>query len=145
VELSRGFRALKVWMGLKSDGVARLGRLIQQNVDQAAYLVALIEASPRLELLAPRALNVVCFRYTAPGLDEQQLDSLNVELLLRLQESGVAAPSGTRVRGRYALRCAMTNHRSRREDFNILVAAVERLGQELAGARPGARSPEYPR
>lgn len=144
VELTRGFRALKVWMGLKSDGVAKLGRLIQQNVDQAAYLVALIEASPRLELLAPRALNVVCFRFTAPGFDEQQLDALNVELLLRLQESGVAAPSGTHVRGRYALRCAITNHRSRREDFAILAAAVERLGTELTTEHPDARRPDAP-
>jgi glutamate/tyrosine decarboxylase-like PLP-dependent enzyme len=132
IELTRGFRALKVWMELQNAGVDKLGRLIQQNVEQAAYLAALVEASPRLELLAPVALNVVCFRYVAPGVDDEQLDALNEELLLRLHESGVAVPSGTHVRGRYALRCAITNHRSRREDFALLVSTVERLGAELS-------------
>jgi glutamate/tyrosine decarboxylase-like PLP-dependent enzyme len=131
IQLTRGFRALKVWMELKNAGVAKLGRLIGQNVEQAAYLAALIEAAPRLELLAPVALNIVCFRYVAPGLDDERLDGLNAELLLRLHESGVAVPSGTQVRGRYALRCAIVNHRSRREDFDLLVSAVERIGERL--------------
>jgi glutamate/tyrosine decarboxylase-like PLP-dependent enzyme len=132
VQLTRGFRALKVWMTLKAEGVAKMGRLIQQNVDQARYLAALIEASPHLELLAPVALNVVCFRFAAPGLAEGRLDPLNQELVILLQESGVAVASGTNVRGRYALRCAITNHRSRREDFDLLVAAVVRFGLQLA-------------
>lgn len=131
IQLTRGFNALKVWMALKTDGVARLGRLIEQNVDQAAYLAGLIEASPRLELLAPVALNVVCFRAMAPDLAEPRLDALNEEILFRLQESGIAVPSGTHVRGRYALRCAIVNHRSRYEDFDLLVDAVERLAGEI--------------
>jgi glutamate/tyrosine decarboxylase-like PLP-dependent enzyme len=132
VQLTRGFRALKVWMTLKAEGVAKLGRLIEQDVEQARYLAALIEASPHLELLASVALNVVCFRYSAPGPVERQLDPLNQELVILLQESGIAVISGTFVRGRYALRCAITNHRSRREDFDLLVAAVERFGRQLA-------------
>jgi len=132
VELTRGFRALKVWMAFKVHGVDKLGRLARQNVEQARYLAELVERSPSLELLAPVALNVVCFRYSAPGLDERQTDALNEEVVIRLQEGGIAVPSGTRVRGRYAIRCAITNHRSRWEDFELLVQAVQRIGQELA-------------
>lgn len=131
IELTRGFRALKVWMELKHAGAAKLGRLIEQNVEQAAYLAALVEAAPRLDLLAPVALNIVCFRFFEPGVADERLDSLNEELLMRLHESGVAVPSGTHVRGRYALRCAITNHRSRREDFAVLISTVERIGDQL--------------
>src|SRR5262249_51120801 len=131
IQLTRGFRALKVWMEMKHSGVTKLGRLIRQNVEQAAYLAALVEAAPRLELLAPVALNVVYFRFVAPGVNEERLDGLNEELLMRLHESGVAVPSGTHVRGRYALRCAVTNHRSRREDFALLISSVESIGEHL--------------
>ncbi len=74
---------------------------------------------------------MVCFRYTAPDLDEGSQDRLNRELLIRLQESGAAAPSSTTLGGRFALRCAITNHRSRRQDFELLVAQVLKLGDEL--------------
>ncbi len=69
-ELSRGFRALKVWFALKEHGARRLGAMIERNCDQARYLAARIAAEPRLELMAPVALNIVCFRLRAPGLDE---------------------------------------------------------------------------
>jgi len=130
-QLTRGFRALKVWMSLRTHGVAKLGRVIEGNLLQAQRLAALVEAIPELELLAPVALNVVCFRFSPPGLPEEHLNSLNGELLLRLQESGIAAPSGTSVRGRFAIRCAITNHRTRDDDLDVLVEAVLRLGREL--------------
>src|SRR5207253_11003687 len=109
-----------------------IGRVIQQNIMQAQHLASLVESHPKLELLAPMSLNVVCFRYTQPGLEGKQLDALNEALLIRLQESGVAVPSGTHVRGHYALRCAITNHRSRIEDFDMLVENVVRIGDALA-------------
>jgi len=133
IDLTRSFKALKVWLSLKSHGVRALGRLIEQNVAQAQYLAELIEEHPELELLAPVPLNIVCFRYVSPGVSENELNDLNQELLVRLQESGVAMPSGTVLEGRYAIRCAITNHRSRRADFEILVDAVISLGRELSG------------
>jgi len=131
VQLSRGFRALKVWMSFKEHGVEKFGRLIRQNVDQARYLESLIRATPELQLLAPVALNIVCFRYAGRLSDEQVIDALNKELLLRLHEEGVVAPSYTVVNGKYALRVCITNHRSRREDFDLLVREVLRLGNIL--------------
>jgi glutamate/tyrosine decarboxylase-like PLP-dependent enzyme len=140
-QLSRDFQALKAWMSLKEHGVRKYGRLIQQNIDQARYLAELIDASPELELAAPLTLNVVCFRYIRPGLDDATpgalntdaaLDALNKEILGELQEQGIAAPSGTTIGGKYVLHVAHTNHRSRREDFDILVREVIRIGEELA-------------
>jgi aromatic-L-amino-acid decarboxylase len=134
-QLSRGFRALKAWMSLKEHGSRKYGRMIQQNIDQARYLAALIYATPELELAAPVTLNVVCFRYIRSGLDDAVLDALNKEILVELQERGIAVPSGTTVAGKYVLRVGHTNHRSRREDFDILVGEVIRIGQELIQSR----------
>ncbi len=134
IQLTRGFRALKAWMAFKTFGVDKLGRVIRQNVAQAEYLAGLIEASPHLELVAPPSLNVVCFRFVAPGLDEARLNALNEELVFQLQESGAAVPSSTVLRGRFALRCAIVNHRSRREDFDALVEAVASIGKELSAS-----------
>jgi glutamate/tyrosine decarboxylase-like PLP-dependent enzyme len=118
-------------MSLKVHGVRAIGRLIQQNVDQARYLAGLVSAEPNLELLAPVPLNIVCFRYKQEGLSEAQLNAINQEILLRIQESGLGVPSGTVLGGRYAIRVAITNHRSRLEDFDSLVKAVLSHGNEL--------------
>lgn len=120
-----------MWLSLKEHGVSKYGRVIQQNVEQARYLASLVDAAPELERLAPVPLNVVCFRFKADGLGEAALNRLNEELLVRLHESGLAAPSYTTLGGRYALRVAHVNHRSRCGDFDLLVSAVIRLGQEL--------------
>ena len=131
IQLSRGFRALKVWMSFKEHGIHKYGRMVDQNIAQAKYLARLVEQTPELELLAPAPLNIVCFRYKAGGLNLAELNQLNQELLVRLHESGLAAPSYTTLNGIYALRVANTNQRSRRDDFDLLVEAVLRLGHQL--------------
>jgi glutamate/tyrosine decarboxylase-like PLP-dependent enzyme len=137
VDLTRGFKALKVWLSFKAHGVTAFGRLIEQNVEQASYLAQLIESHPELELLAPVPLNVVCFRYTPQGDWKHSLDALNEEILLRVQERGLAVPSATVLQGRFALRVANVNHRSRQSDFESLVEAVVSIGREIV--REGAR------
>jgi aromatic-L-amino-acid/L-tryptophan decarboxylase len=136
LELSRGFKALKIWMSLKENGSAKLGRLIDQNIAQARYLERLVTGDPRLELVAPVDLNIVCFRYVDGMRDEEQIKSLNTEIMLRIQESGVAIPSDTTVGGRHCLRVAINNHRTRREDLEIFLAEVVRTG-ELLVQSPG--------
>src|SRR5690606_26076576 len=111
LQTSRGFRALKVWMSLKEQGVQKFGRLIDQNIAQAHYLSGRVEVSPPPELVAPTNINIVCFRYRPPGSDEQALKTLNLEIMLQLQENGTAAISDTVVNGRHCLRVAITNHR----------------------------------
>ncbi len=133
VQLSRQFRALKVWMSIKEHGLDRFGRMIARNVEQARYLGRLIAAQPQLELTAPIGLDIVCFRYNPGGLEEAVLDAINRELLLQLQEQGIAAPSYTTIRNRYCLRVAVANHRSRNSDFDGLIEAVLRIGRLLTG------------
>jgi aromatic-L-amino-acid decarboxylase len=134
VQFSRSFRALKAWMSIKEHGVRKYSRLIEQNVEQARYLAGLVDASPELERLAPVPLNIVCFRFKVDGLDDESLNQVNEEILLRLHESGIAVPSSATLNGKYALRVAITNHRSRREDFDLLLHEVARLGRELIGS-----------
>jgi glutamate/tyrosine decarboxylase-like PLP-dependent enzyme len=131
IQLSREFRALKVWMSLKEHGAGAYRKLIQQNIEQAAYLGKLIEADPHLELVAPIPSNVVCFRFHTGALDETKLNAINREILLRLQEGGIAVPSSTILNGKFAIRAAITNHRSTRADFDTLAQNVTRLGLEL--------------
>lgn len=131
IQLSRGFRALKVWMSFKEHGIDRYARLIRQNVEQARHLERLVRESPDLELVAPVPLNIVCLRYRGGLRDAAALDALNRELLILLQERGIAVPSTATVNGRFAIRVAITNHRSRREDFELLVREVRAIGREL--------------
>lgn len=130
-QLSRQFRALKAWMSIKEHGRVKYARVIQQNIDQAHYLEELIEDSEKLELMAPVPLNVVCFRFVTAELDDTELDKLNQRIIVELQEEGIAVVSGTRIRGRYVLHVAHTNHRSQREDFEVLVREIVRIGEEL--------------
>jgi glutamate/tyrosine decarboxylase-like PLP-dependent enzyme len=132
LELSRCARALKVWFSLKEHGLKKYQTLVEQNVAQARYLAEMVEADRKLELIAPAPLNIVCFRFRGGIDDEGTLTALNKEILLRLQESGAAAPSSTVLGGRFAIRVANVNHRSRREDFELLVREVVRLGEEIA-------------
>jgi aromatic-L-amino-acid/L-tryptophan decarboxylase len=131
LQLSRGFRALKVWMSIKEHGMAKFGRLIDQNIAQAHYLADLVRSHPQLEMMAPVGLNIVCFRFNPGGLDDARLNTLNQELLVRLHESGVAAPSYTTLNGCYCLRAAITNHRSRRSDFDLMIETILNLGKDL--------------
>lgn len=135
LDLTRGFKALKVWMQLQADGVAKLGRIIDQNVRQAHAFASAVTAHPSLELLAPAPLNIVCFRYRAGALDDATLNELNEELLLRLQERGIAVPSSTRIGGHFALRLAHVNHRTTDEDMSLVLSAVVELGDELVAER----------
>jgi glutamate/tyrosine decarboxylase-like PLP-dependent enzyme/ribosomal protein S18 acetylase RimI-like enzyme len=133
MELSRGFRALKVWMLLKQHGIRKYEQLIRQNLEQAQYLGSRIAETPELELMAPISLNIVCYRYNPGHLDDHGLNTLNKELLQRLQEQGIATPSYTVLNDHYAIRVAITNHRSTRKDFDCLVEASTRLGREIRG------------
>ena len=131
IELSRGFKALKVWMALKEHGVEKFGRLIDQNIAQAQYLLGLVMAEPRLELLAPAPTNIVCFRHRLSGADEPALKTFNTEIMLRLQEAGTAVQTDTTLRGRHGLRVAIANHRTCYADLDLFVNEVLRLGAEL--------------
>jgi aromatic-L-amino-acid/L-tryptophan decarboxylase len=122
-DLSRGFRALKTWFTLKAYGTAKLGAMIERTCALARYLEARILAEPRLELMAPVQLNIVCFRYRADDADK-----VNGEIVADIQESGISAPSTTTLDGQLAIRAAIVNHRTDVGDVDALVAAVLEFG-----------------
>lgn len=130
-ELSRGFKALKIWMSLKEHGREKYGQMITQNNRQAEYLADLVNKSSDLELMAPVSMSITCFRMIKPGYTENQLRELNREILLRLQEEGIASPSSTILNGKYTLRVANVNQRTRMEDMDLLVKEVLRVGNEI--------------
>ncbi len=122
-DLSRGFRALKTWFTLKTYGTEKLGAVITRTCALAGYLEARILAEPRLELMAPVQLNIVCFRYRSDNANQ-----VNGAIVIDIQESGIAAPSTTLLDGQLAIRAAIVNHRTDTGDLDALVTAVLRFG-----------------
>lgn len=132
LQTSRGFRALKVWMMLKEQGAEKFGRIIDQNIDQTRYFAGRLAARPDFEIVAPVTLDILCFRHRPPRIPEARLKAVNIELMLRLQEEGVAVLSDTTVHGTHCLRAAICNHRTRAEDIDLVIEAIARIGAEVA-------------
>ena len=131
MELSRGFKALKVWMSLKEHGIEKYRRLVRQNIQQATFLSTLVQEAKHLELIIETNLNIVCYRFNPGDLSQDKLNILNKNILMELQTQGIASPSYTFLHGKYAIRVAITNHRSRREDFEELIKETQRIGESL--------------
>ncbi len=131
-DLSRSFRALKTWFTIKVFGTEMIGQAISGTCELARHLRKRIEKADQLELLAPVSLNIVCFRYKC-----REPDRVNAEIVARLQESGIAAPSTTILGGRLAIRAAIVNHRSNRSDIDAFVDAAIDLGNSLTRGEHG--------
>lgn len=140
-ELTRRFRALKVWMTFAHVGARALGEAIEANLDCARYLAELVAASDDFEMLAPVELSIFCFRHLGPGgrrtvarsaADERELDAWNERLLHALQHGASSYLSNATVGDRFALRGCVLNYRTTREDMAILLADLRR---EAAGLR----------
>jgi len=122
-DLSRGFRALKIWMTLSAYGSAALGDVVETTCALAQRLAARVTASPRLQLLAPIALNIVCFGVM--GFSAAQTE----DLVADLQVEGLFAPSTTTINGTRAIRAAIVNHRTTAADIDALVDEILRRVQ----------------
>lgn len=123
-DLSRGFRALKTWFTFKAFGTEKLGAMIARTCALAGYLETRILAEPKLELLAPVQLNIVCFRYRCANAN-----TVNADIVADIHESGIAAPSTTILDGQLAIRAAIVNHRTDFSDIDALVSAVLEFGE----------------
>jgi glutamate/tyrosine decarboxylase-like PLP-dependent enzyme len=140
-ELSRRFRALKVWLILKYHGAERIGRRIAEEMDLARYLANRLQNEDETELLAPVETSIVCFRYVpmhmrfGAGLDDAAVDALNQDLLLAMQRAGKVYLSNARLRGRFALRACLINFRTTRADIEATVAEVLAHGRRLSRER----------
>jgi aromatic-L-amino-acid/L-tryptophan decarboxylase len=132
-ELTRRFRALKVWMVLQCHGTRALGELIERDIVHARQLAACIDASDVFERLAPASLSTVCFRYVPRGatrsLDE--LNALNRDVMLAVQHSGLAYLSNTMIGSAFALRACLLNHRTTDDDMPRLLEIVETAAESI--------------
>ena len=134
LQLSRSFRALRVWMSVQMLGVEEFRVVIGRALELARRAETYIRQSTRLELLSPASLGVVCYRFRPSGVDRSTLDALNREIQEEIVESGFAMVSSTRLQGDYALRLCILNYRSTWEDVRATLQRVEQIGQRRAEA-----------
>jgi aromatic-L-amino-acid/L-tryptophan decarboxylase len=136
VELSRGFKALKVWMGVKTHGRRGYAAAIENDVSLARYLAAEVDRRPDFERLAESVLSIVNFRYRPAhrALSEEDLDRVNRKTVNRLVGDGSFFLAPTVLKGRTALRVAIVNFRTRQEDLTALLDEAARIGREILAA-----------
>lgn len=136
VELSRRFRALKVWLTLQYYGTQRIAQAVSEDIALAAYLGQLVSEADDFELLAPVELSICCFRY-APraGMSEAELNELNEQVMALVQKGGRAYVSNATVNGRFALRACITNFRTTKADIEETIAAIREAGRSFTQRR----------
>ncbi len=134
MELSRRFRALKVWLSLRYHGAQAFRASIITDIALAKRLAEKIEQNANLELLAPVPLSAVCFRYKAAGKSEAELNAINAEIVKRSQRAGNVFFSNAIIHGKFALRACVTNHRSTEEDVEMVITETLRIARELEGS-----------
>ncbi|HZM76309.1 MAG TPA: aminotransferase class V-fold PLP-dependent enzyme [Candidatus Limnocylindrales bacterium] len=140
-ELSRRFRALKVWMTLAHVGADAIGKAIESNLDCARYLAELVDGCQDFEMMAPVGLSIFCMRYLPTGFRsgplsgerQRELDRINEQLMLRVQRDGGSYLTNATVAGRFALRGCVLNYRTTRKDMEILLEDVRRAAAVLTG------------
>jgi len=133
-ELSRRFRALKVWMLLKGVGLDSLGAAIESNLACACYLESMVQASDDFEMVAPVELSIFCFRHVPAQLrngSSAAIDAFNERLLIALQRDGSSYLSNATLGGRFALRGCVLNYRTTLRDMEILLDDLRRVGRSL--------------
>ena len=133
-QMSRGFRALKLWMTIKHYGVEGYRRLMRQNISCARHLHERVEASDDFVAAIEPTLFIYSFRYAPEGVDQERLDAINQAIADGLQLSGEAFVMTSRIDGRVVLRLSVCSHRTTPADMDRVLEAARRLGEEaLAG------------
>jgi aromatic-L-amino-acid decarboxylase len=135
LQLSRGFRALKIWVTMQTFGLAAFRAAIQRNLELAEFAEALIRRHAGLTLMAPATLGIVCFRREWPGCDEAETERRGLALADELERSGMALVSATRLAGRHAIRLCILNPTSSEEHVRLVVEHF--AGAPMPAAAPG--------
>ncbi len=134
IELSRRFRALKLWLSLRYHGRHAFAAAIRADLAHADQLAARIAAQPELEVLAPVGLSAVCFRHKGRSGTEA-LNHFNAAILKRVVQRGRVFFSNATINGNFALRCCFVNHRTSDADVDAIVEEVLAAAQEVETAR----------
>ena len=132
IPLGRRFRALKLWFVLRYFGAAGLRARLREHIRVAEAFAGWVDRTPRWERLAPVPFSTVAFRYAPPGTSASALDRLNLEILERIHRSGEALLSHTRIDERVALRLAVGNLRTTREDVRRVWSCLRSTAEAAA-------------
>src|ERR1039457_4253001 len=130
-ELSRPFRALDLWLLLKSAGTEAIAEAIGEDIAGAKYFSGPVRATDDFEMLAPVDLSIFCFRYRPRGFSGD-LDALNERVMLAVQREGRSYLSNARVHGAFALRGCVLNYRTTKRDMAILLEDVRNAVRAVA-------------
>ena len=128
VQLTRGFRALKLWMSLKAFGVEAFREAIEIGIENALYTEGLLRQSPEWEIITPASLGILTFRFVAKNLSEDQLSQLNSDMASEMITSGYAMLSPTVMRGKTVQRMCTINPRTTRGDIETTIAKLHEIG-----------------
>lgn len=138
IALTRRFRALKIWLSIKVLGLSWFRRLVQRCLDLAEYSEQSLEALANFEMLCPRGLSIVTFRWHPPEISADALDSLNLRLAQAIRSSGQAFLSTTRIDGKAALRLCFINWRTTSGDVDAVIELLRSEAKKLLRAPIGA-------
>jgi aromatic-L-amino-acid/L-tryptophan decarboxylase len=133
VELSRRFRALKVWLTLGYYGARRISEAVSKDISLAAYMGELVSQAQDFELLAPVELSICCFRYVPSELkdNDSELNRLNEQIMAAVQKGGRAYLSNATVNGKFALRACITNFRTTKADIDQTIETVRDAAKQV--------------
>jgi aromatic-L-amino-acid/L-tryptophan decarboxylase len=129
IELSRRFRALKLWLSLRYHGLQAFRAAIRQDLDHAQRLARAIERSASLELVGPVELSAVCFRHLLrTDASEDLRNRFNLALLKRIVARGKVYLSNAELKGGFCLRACIVNHLTKETDIDAVVSEVLEVG-----------------
>jgi glutamate/tyrosine decarboxylase-like PLP-dependent enzyme len=133
LQLTRSFRALKVWMSIQTFGMAAFRRAIAQGIELADRAGDFVRESESLELLSPPSLGILCFRCRPRDsqLPATRLDEINEQVQAAVIAAGTAMLSSTRLRGTYSLRLCIMSHQTTWDDVRTTLEAIEQQGHRL--------------
>ena len=135
LQLTKDFKALKVWMTFKAYGAENLRQAITNDIETVRYMEQLVIEASDFEMLAPAPLSIACFRYISNDQliqeDDDQIDQLNTRLLETIEADGRIFFAGTKIHGRVSLRISCTNHRRTKSDIDFLISVLRELGSKL--------------
>ncbi|NNM07321.1 MAG: aminotransferase class V-fold PLP-dependent enzyme [Gemmatimonadetes bacterium] len=133
IQLTRGFRALKIWMSIQTLGLEAFREAIGTGIQHARAAERFIQESTHLEMMGPSSLGIVCFRFRISGADmlPEDLEEVNRGIQDEIVESGFAMMSSTRLRGEFSLRLSILNYRSLWSDVQETLEEVVRIGRRV--------------
>lgn len=131
VQLTRGFRALKLWLSLKAFGVEAFRAAITKGIENAEYVESLLRKDHCWEIITPAQLGIITFRYRLDGLDESALNELNNRIAQEIIYSGYAMLSPTILGGKHVLRMCTINPRTTHDDLTGTVGMLKSFGDHI--------------